>query len=457
MKKGHVSLLSLFLFLSVSSFFAFSAQKSKIIFLEPCEEALSISRDVLEDLRRVAIQKPQKIGAEELELLKYDVTIGKYKNSYYPFYELRGQIEKNPSDIEKHFTHSQSVGSIFTQALIYDLKLEDNPHSKIVLLFIKKENKVVVQGFLNDLKNKAFESEYSLDFNKRDLHESLVRHVIRLVGNKKTAQDTTFSNFKNAKHANIVRVFKIDLSHNEGMPEAYYSFKTHEENILKVEGNPLIPSFITQVGSSNKVLVLDRIVFGSIESVQAYLKENLQRDYNIVKNEADLKTHLEHHFKNDQKKLQFLKQDLENAIIIADHGSFVQAADSILEYFGDRLSWGLMPSNLQSKEDLIHQLKDVVETAKKLYIPDIILLSAVKSLINSNNPHSPFSPNGYTHISKTPEHYVIMKKNIDIGTLIGEPFSSLLPQPTSHLNVELYYGNINNKVVQWLKIQGEAI
>ena len=212
-------------------------------------------------------------------------------------------------------------------------------------------------------------------------------------------------------------------------------------------------------------LFLSNIAFGSItlQESKAFVVKELKKDgksNQSFRNEfkkRHLKALLEDQVKKDQKILQFLKQDLELAILTTDPASIARTAEGIAEYLGGRLAWNLMPSNLQDRKDFAYQLKDIIEQAKKLYIPDHILLNIVQSFLDPQSEYSPLSFKGYVQISKTPEDYVIMKKTINVGRLIEGPFSSLLPKSISDLTVEFYYGTINNKISQWLKIEEESI
>src|SRR3989338_5222072 len=159
------------------------------------------------------------------------------------------------------------------------------------------------------------------------------------------------------------------------------------------------------------------------------LKKRLYKNKSVVKNEEDLKVLLD-----DQ-----VKKDLENAVITNDTASLERATEGVVEYLGDRLAWNLMPCNVQSKEDITHQLKDIIEQAKKFYVPDFVLLGAVNTLLNSESAYSPLSFNGYVLIPKVPQDYILMKKVVNMSDLLGMPMSGA---------IEFYYGIINNKVVQ---------
>ncbi|HLD73975.1 MAG TPA: hypothetical protein VJB34_03640 [Bdellovibrionota bacterium] len=176
-------------------------------------------------------------------------------------------------------------------------------------------------------------------------------------------------------------------------------------------------------------------------------KKRLYKNKSVVKNEEDLKALLDDQVKKDRKILEFLKQDLENAVITNDTASVERATEGVVEYLGDRLAWNLMPYNVQSKEDITHQFKDMIEQAKKFYVPDFVLLGAVNVLLDSQSPYSPLSFNGYVLIPKTPQDYIIMKKIVSMNDLLGVPVNGV---------IEFYYGIINNKVVQWLKVPGES-
>src|SRR3989344_4334432 len=57
------------------------------------------------------------------------------------------------------------------------------------------------------------------------------------------------------------------------------------------------------------------------------LKKRLYKNKSVVKNEEDLKVLLDDQVKKDRKILEFLKQDLENAVLTADSGSTERAVD----------------------------------------------------------------------------------------------------------------------------------
>jgi len=398
----------------------------KIISLDPSLNSFSRDEALLaswQEMRDVSVTRPEKIGSEEIHLLRYAIKIGKHKNTHLPLYfwkesskTFENGKESSKADFEQTLSLEQSLSQIPPQAIIYTIYDGEEEHKVVFLIQPTKGLNTVVYGDNEEPSKNTFEFKTSLDAPKIFYQEKVVQHILQaILKMKPPKEDIHFSDLKNVQTAEIVSTFEVKLGNKHNVtPKAHYGFNTYQRESLSIQGNPAIPTFLTHLRLEDKKVELDRIVVGDMEALKSYLKENMKKDKAIVRNEKDLLETIKEDLsaKKINKKHQFLKEDIDRAIIEASPEAISQAVDSIINYFDGNMAWDFMPENVRSKEDLYENLKDVITTAKKLHIPDIVLLNAAERMIDTV-----FNPHNYQSV-KTPDHYLLMKKDISLGKYI---------------------------------------
>ncbi len=433
--------------LIVSSSALIADKNFQIVSIEPAFDSVSIAGEQLpefKNLRHIQVQEPKKIGAEEFELMRYAVQIGTFRNaSSFPLYIWKGSHQTFSGTLDndaERFQKEISKMLISSQLAIYDL----NESSKVAVWVNANHHKVTF--YLNDSVKPISEFSFNGNGHRQVLQERLVRQIVSSVLRTETKL-RDFSSLEKVDSASIVRSMEVAIQKGERKisPKVYYGFDTVRDETIRVQGNPSLMTFVTEIVSLDHKLSLDRVVSGDEKDLRSYLKENFTKDSSIVRTETDLIAQI----KIDNEKLKFLKQDLDQVIIETTPSSIARAVQSIVSFFDGKISWDLMPENLKSQDDLYEALEDVIGTAKRLHIPDVVLLNGVGKLVDMMT-----STSGFKSV-KGPDHYIILKKEISLGGVMSDAVD-FIPSSVSlsDIKINFYVGVIQDRLVHWMTVDG---
>lgn len=451
-----------------------ASEKVAIISLTPNSIETSVTDEIFKDfndIHDVAVITPDKMESQERALVSYDVKIARLGNLYHPLYIWRGSpktfkgewTEKDGIALAKlHMDRDLSLESFKPQALIYEVRQKDQ-NSKLVLFITPDKDQITVTSYFNNLNHPLFSFQKKKTENSQNFHTELIRKLAQYAFKYTAEGNTLSSNLKNVQKATLSRVFVVTVDETTPKIEAqaFHGFHMVTTDKIALQGNPHIASFVTEMTyQKDSTLTLDRIIDGTPSALKAYVEKNMFQDTRIVRNEKDLLSLLTKQRGTDQndlnKKYQFLKQDMDMAITTCEDSAIARLVDSLLLYFGDTLAWEQMPRNIKNKEDLIVNIKDVLTQAKRLGIPDIVLLSITDTLLNPQNEHSPFNPKNYQK-ENAPGHYVVLQKSVNLMEFLPLSIASTLSHLAPQLQIEFYYSFTHNKISHWVQFPGVAL